>query len=112
MCDDLLEVLRREGVRQLPRLGSAGVKGRGIRRASAVGRGEQLARNAGRRLRLRGLFHCAESARMERGLPRLVASDQRSSAGRAGSLPRQRGDVATAQGGGRTHLPMIMAEQK
>lgn len=55
--DDLLEVLGRKRVRQLPRLGEAGVQARCVRRASRQGAGRGLARETGRRLRLRGLVH-------------------------------------------------------
>ena len=69
-----------KGVRQLPRLGGEGVQTRGIRRTPTMGRGERLARDAGRRLRLRGVVHRAESAHLGRRLPRLVAINQCASA--------------------------------
>lgn len=94
--DDLLEVIGRTGVRQLPGLGKARVQAGGICFASPLGRGKRVAWEAGRRLRLRGVAHCAESAKLGRGLPRVVALDQRASAGRADSLPWQRRDVAAA----------------
>lgn len=96
--DDLLEVIGRTGVRQLPGLGKARVQAGGICFASPLGRGKRVAWEAGRRLRLRGVAHCAESANLGRGLPRVVALDQRASAGRADSLPGQRGDVEIARG--------------
>lgn len=67
--DDLLEVLGRTGVRQLPGLGKARVQAGGICFASPLGRGKRVAWEAGRRLRLRGVAHRAESARLERGYP-------------------------------------------
>lgn len=96
--DDLLEVIGRTGVRQLPGLGKARVQAGGICRSSRMGADCVLAWKTGRRLRLRGVVHRAESARLERGLPRVVAFDQRASAGRADSLPGQRGDVEIARG--------------
>lgn len=98
MCDDLLKVIGREGVRQIPCLGRAGIQGRGFRFASPMERGNRLARDAGSRLRLRGFVHRTESSRLERRLSRLVALDQCAVGGRADSLPRQRGDVAVARG--------------
>lgn len=100
MCNDQLEVIGREGVRQFPRLGRAGIQGRGFRFASPMGRGNRLALDAGSRLRLRGFVHRPKSATLERGLSRLVASDQRPPAGQTDSLPGQCGDVAVAEGGG------------
>ena len=99
MRDDLLEVLGCEGVCQLPRLGRACVQGRGIRRPSPMGRVKRLARETGRRLRLRGIVHRPKSSQLERGLPRVVALDQCSATGRANSLPGKCGDVAAAEGG-------------
>ena len=100
MRDDLLEVVGRTGVRQLPHVGGTCVQGRSVRLTSPMGRGERLAWDAGSRLRLRGLLHRAESANLGRRLSRLVASDQCPTAGQADSLPRQCRDVATAKGGG------------
>lgn len=94
--DDLLEVLGRKGVRQLPRLGGAHVQAGGVFRSSHMEADRRLARQTGRRLRLRGIIHRAASARLGRGLPRLVALDQRPSAGRAVALPGQHRDVAAA----------------
>lgn len=94
--DDLLEVIGRTGVRQLPGLGKARVQAGGICRSSCMGASRELAWETGRSLRLRGVAHCAESANLGRGLPRVVALDQRASAGRADSLPWQRRDVAAA----------------
>ena len=50
MRDDLLEVLGRKGVRELPRVGTARVQAGGVRRASRMGAGRLLARENGRRL--------------------------------------------------------------
>lgn len=94
--DDLLEVIGRTGVRQLPGLGKARVQAGGICFASPLGRGKRVAWETGRSLRLRRVVHRAESANLARGLSCLVALDQRPPAGQADSLPGQCRDVAAA----------------
>ena len=71
--DDLLEILGREGIRQLPRLGGARVQARGVCRSSRVGASRRLAGETGCCLRLRGIVQSPESSHLERGLPRVVA---------------------------------------
>lgn len=71
--DDLFEVLEREGICQLPRLGEARIQTRGICHSSRMGASRRLAGETGCRLRLRGIVQSPESSHLERGLLRVVA---------------------------------------
>lgn len=95
--DELLERLGRLGVRQLPRLGGAVLPGGGLRRLARLGAGRALARDAGGRVRLRGILD-ARPGHLERGISRLVASDKCADASGTDSLPGKCRDVALAEG--------------